>query len=131
MAPIGTILGSILIGKPSDTFGRKKVLFALALGYFVSALGCGLAESWWQLLCARFIGGLAIGGASVVTPMYIAEISPPRLRGRLVMINQLNIVLGISFLHFELRSSRSASPSTSPGGGCSGVLAFPSIVFFV
>ena len=95
IAPIGTILGTLVVGRPSDAFGRKKALFALAIGYFISALGCGFARTWCELLAARFLGGVAIGGASVVTPMYIAEISPPRLRGRLVMVNQFNIVLGV------------------------------------
>ena len=95
IALIGTIAGSLIIGKPSDVFGRKTVLFALAICFLVSSLGCGLARSWWEFLFARFLGGLAIGGTSVVAPMYIAEISPPHLRGRLVMVNQLNIVAGI------------------------------------
>lgn len=95
VAMIGTIVGTCLIGKPADLFGRKNALFALAICYLVSSLGCGLAANWWEFLAARFIGGLAIGGTSVVTPMYIAEISPPHLRGRLVMVSQLNIVLGI------------------------------------
>lgn len=95
VAMIGTIVGSFAVGKPSDLFGRKSVLFGLAAGFFVSSLGCGLARSWPEFILARFLGGLAIGGASVVTPMYIAEISPPHLRGRLVMINQLNVVLGV------------------------------------
>ena len=76
-AMIGTIIGSFAIGKPSDVFGRKNVLFALAIGFFVSSLGCGLARNWREFVLARFLGGLAIGGASMVTPMYIAEISPP------------------------------------------------------
>ena len=95
IAMIGTIVGSFAIGKPSDLLGRKKVLFALAIGFFVSSLGCGLARTWPEFVIARFIGGLVIGGASMVTPMYIAEISPPHLRGRLVMVNQLNIVVGV------------------------------------
>ena len=95
IAMVGTIVGSFAIGKPSDALGRKNALFLLALCFVVSSLGCGLARNWWEFLVARFIGGLAIGGVSMVTPMYIAEISPPRLRGRLVMVNQLNIVLGI------------------------------------
>ena len=95
VALIGTVIGSFAIGKPADLLGRKKVLFILAILYFVSAIGCAIANVWIVLLVARFIGGLAIGGASVVAPMYIAEISPSRWRGRLVAISQLNIVIGI------------------------------------
>ena len=88
-------------------------------------------RSWWELLAARFIGGLAIGGTSVVTPMYIAEISPPRLRGRLVMINQLNIVLGI-FLCFISNYVIACHYSFEVAWRWMlGVLAFPSVVFFL
>ena len=99
-ALIGTIIGSAIIERQADQFGRRKTLFMLAVLYFVSSVGCALANSWGFLVVARFIGGIAIGGASVVAPMYIAEISPARLRGRLVAVNQLNIVVGIllSFL---------------------------------
>ena len=95
VALIGTVIGSFAVGKPADLLGRKKVLFILAVLYFVSAIGCAIANVWSVLLVARFIGGLAIGGASVVAPMYIAEISPSKWRGRLVAISQLNIVIGI------------------------------------
>jgi MFS transporter, SP family, xylose:H+ symportor len=95
VAMIGTIVGSLGVGRPSDLFGRKAVLFVVATGFLLSSLGCGLAGNWLQFVLARLLGGLVIGAASVVTPMYIAEISPPRLRGRLVMVNQLNIVLGV------------------------------------
>ena len=95
IAIVGTIVGVFAVGRASDRFGRKKVLFALAVCFFASSLGCGLARNWPEFLFFRFLAGLAIGGASMVTPMYIAEISPPRLRGRLVMVNQLNIVVGV------------------------------------
>ena len=82
-ALIGTIVGSVIIERPADSIGRKRTLFLLAVLYLVSSLGCALAPSWWILVVSRFVGGIAIGGASVVSPMYIAEISPPHLRGRL------------------------------------------------
>jgi sugar porter (SP) family MFS transporter len=94
-ALLGTILGSIGVGRPSERYGRRPVLSALAVLYFASALGCGLAWGWWPLVLFRFVGGLAIGGSSVVAPMYIAEISPPAVRGRLVALSQLNVVAGI------------------------------------
>ena len=94
-ALVGTVIGSLVAGKPAEWLGRKPILLWLAVLYFVSALGCGLAWSWPALLAFRFVGGLAIGGASVVAPLYIAEISPPQIRGRLVAINQLNIVAGL------------------------------------
>lgn len=94
-ALVGTVIGSLISGKPAEVWGRKPVLMLLAVLYFVTAIGCGLAWNWTSLLVFRFIGGLAIGGASVVSPMYIAEISPPHARGRLVAVSQLNIVAGL------------------------------------
>ena len=100
-ALLGTIAGSLAAGKPAERLGRKPVLMWLAVLYFISALGCGLAWSWFSLVAFRFIGGLAIGGASVVSPMYIAEISPPHARGRLVAVSQLNVVAGILTAYFS------------------------------
>ncbi len=94
-ALIGTVVGSLISGKPAEWLGRKPILMWLAVLYFVSAVGCGFAWSLASLLVFRFIGGLAIGGASVVSPMYIAEISPPHVRGRLVAVSQFNIVAGL------------------------------------
>jgi len=95
MALWGTVAGSLLASKPSDRYGRKGCLFALGFLYVVSALGCAWAWSWSALVFFRLIGGLAIGGSSVVGPMYIAEIAPAKKRGRLVGFFQLNIVAGI------------------------------------
>lgn len=94
-ALIGTVIGSLVAGAPADRFGRRRMLLAIAVAYLVSSLGSGLANSWPVLLLFRMLGGLAIGAASVVTPVYIAEVAPTRFRGRLVALNQLNIVLGI------------------------------------
>ena len=94
-ALIGTVIGSLVAGAPADRFGRKPMLLMVAIAYVVSSLGTGLAPSWATLLAFRFLGGLAIGAASVVTPIYIAEVAPAEYRGRLVALNQLNIVLGI------------------------------------
>ncbi|MEX0746471.1 MAG: MFS transporter, partial [Rhodothermales bacterium] len=94
-ALIGTIVGAFAIGGPADRYGRKHVLLILAVFYFVSAIGSAFAEGWIEFLLYRFLGGLAVGGSSVVAPMYIAEIAPARLRGRLVAVNQLNVVSGI------------------------------------
>lgn len=94
-ALIGTIVGALVAGWPSDRFGRKPVLLTVAIAYVMSSLGSALAESWGVFLAFRFLGGLAIGAASVVAPIYIAEVSPTHVRGRLVALNQLNIVFGI------------------------------------
>lgn len=94
-ALIGTILGAMFIGPYTDKYGRRYVLFILAVLYFISAMGSGLAWNSYSFIIFRFIGGLGVGGASVVSPMYIAEISPAKFRGRLVAVAQLNIVFGI------------------------------------
>jgi sugar porter (SP) family MFS transporter len=91
----GTILGSILAGIPGDKYGRRDSLRGLAVLYLVSAVGCAFAWNWPVLIFFRVIGGLAIGGSSVLGPMYIAEISPAKWRGRLVGFFQFNVVFGI------------------------------------
>jgi len=95
VALIGTIIGAFGVGKPSDVFGRKRTLMAMAVLYLASAIGCAFAPNWTTLVISRLIGGLAIGGSSVVVPLYIVEVSPGHVRGRLVATNQLNIVFGI------------------------------------
>jgi sugar porter (SP) family MFS transporter len=92
---IGTLVGAFCATKPSDKFGRKKVLFAIALIYVISSLGSALANQWISFCIFRFMGGLSVGASSVVGPMYIAEIAPAKIRGRLVGSFQLNIVTGI------------------------------------
>lgn len=94
-ALIGTVFGALAVGKPADLLGRKNILFLLAAFFFISALGSALTGSWFAFLGFRFLGGVAVGGASVATPMYIAEIAPARQRGRLVAVHQLNVVVGI------------------------------------
>jgi len=100
-ALIGTILGTILISNPVDKWGRRDCLKVLGVLFFVSSLGCALSNDFWSLCIFRFIGGLGIGGTSVLAPMYIAEISPAKLRGRLVMLFQFNVCLGILLAYFS------------------------------
>ena len=99
-ALIGTVIGVFTAGRPSDRWGRKPTLWLMAVLFLVSAVGCAFTPhdaAWGPHLLGwfRFIGGLAIGGVSVVVPLYIVEVSPGKYRGRLVAVNQLNIVLGI------------------------------------
>src|SRR5580704_2559207 len=91
----GTIIGAMFGGIPGDRYGRRASLRITAVLYLVSALGCAFAFNWYSFVAARFIGGLGIGASSVLGPMYIAEIAPARLRGRLVGFFQFNIVFGI------------------------------------
>jgi sugar porter (SP) family MFS transporter len=94
-ALLGTVIGAITAGIPGQRFGRRDSLRVMAIFYVVSALGCAFAWNWTALIFFRFIGGLGIGGSSVLGPMYIAEIAPPEWRGRLVGCFQLNVVVGI------------------------------------
>ena len=94
-ALIGTIIGALIAGKPGDMFGRRDSLKVVGLVYFVSALGCALAWNFSSLVTFRLIGGIAIGASSVLGPLYLVEIAPTRLRGRLVGFFQFNVILGI------------------------------------
>ncbi len=100
-ALIGCIIGASYSGKLGDIFGRKKVLLAVSILFGISAIGSGLANSIPVFIAYRILGGLAVGGASVLAPMYIAEVSPAHLRGRMVSLNQLTIVIGISMAYFS------------------------------
>jgi len=94
-ALIGCLAGSLVAGALSDRFGRKRLLILSALLFTVSSLATGWADRFSIFVFWRIVGGTAIGIASNLSPMYIAEIAPARIRGKLVSLNQLNIVLGI------------------------------------
>ncbi len=108
---IGTVIGSMIAGKPAQRYGRKKVLLVIALMYLLSAVGCSLTPTWILFILFRMVGGIAVGASSVVGPMYISEIAPAAVRGRLTGMFQLNIVIGIlvafltnfAFLHISVR----------------------------
>jgi len=92
---VACIIGSVLTGPLTDRFGRKRMLLLAGILFTLSAVLSGLPRFYWQLIVARFIGGLGVGIASVLSPIYIAELAPARVRGILVSINQLAIVVGI------------------------------------
>ncbi len=100
-ALIGTIIGALFCGKPAERFGRKKSLIVIGILYLVSAVFSGAIVNWYSFMFFRFIGGLAVGASSVVGPMFIAEISPAKWRGRFVCFFQFNIVLGIVLAYFS------------------------------
>jgi sugar porter (SP) family MFS transporter len=94
-ALIGCLLGSIVAGALSDRFGRRRLLTVAALLFAVTSVGNGLAPTFSVFIAWRMLGGVAIGLASSLSPMYISEVAPAQMRGKLVAINQLTIVIGI------------------------------------
>lgn len=127
----GTIIGAMLAGIPGDRFGRRDSLRGLAILFFVSALGCAAAWSWFSFVLCRFIAGLAIGGSSVLGPMYIAEIAPAKWRGRLVGFFQFNVVFGILLAYFSNYVIGTMSLGTAEWRWKLGISAFPAAMFFL
>jgi len=130
-ALIGTILGSIGAGKPADVIGRRGTLAILGVIYFVSSLGCAFSWDWWSFVSFRLLGGLAVGGASVVSPLYIAEISPAYYRGRMVSITQFNVVFGILLAYLSNYLIGGMHLGANEWRWMFGVMAAPSAMFFL
>jgi MFS transporter, SP family, arabinose:H+ symporter len=127
----GTILGAILAGIPGERYGRRDSLRILAVLYLISALGCAAAWSWHALVGFRFLAGLAIGGSSVLGPMYIAEIAPAKLRGGLVGFFQFNVVFGILLAYFSNYLVGLGHFGLSEWRWELGVTAIPAALFFL
>lgn len=98
-AYVGCIIGVAIAGRTTDRYGRKKILIISAVIFIISALGTGLSNTLFFFVSYRIIGGIAVGMASILSPMYIAEISPGKLRGRFVSLNQLTIVFGLQLAY--------------------------------
>ncbi|MVN20412.1 sugar porter family MFS transporter [Mucilaginibacter arboris] len=134
-ASIGCIPGALFAGQLADIFGRKKLMIVTALLYIIAALGSGIAASYTQLVCYRLIGGVAIGMASTLAPIYISEVAPPAYRGRLGMLQQLAIVTGILLSFISNYAIDSGSLSfIGPADYWRYMLAaavVPSFVFFI
>jgi sugar porter (SP) family MFS transporter len=129
-ALLGTILGAMFAGIPGDRLGRRASLRLMAVLYMASALGCAFAWGWYSLVFFRFIGGLGIGGSSVLGPMYIAEVSPAKWRGRLVGFFQFNIVSGILLAYLSNYLLGLAGLGQAEWRWKLGVSAVPAILFF-
>ncbi|RSK37321.1 sugar porter family MFS transporter [Hymenobacter metallilatus] len=129
IALIGTVLGAMFGGIPSDRLGRRQTLRWIAVLYLVSAVGAALAPSWVPFLLFRFLGGLGVGASSVTAPLYISEISPASSRGKLVGLFQFNIVFGI--LAAYLSNYLLANVGDISWRLMLGVQAVPSVAFLV
>jgi len=130
-ALLGTILGSMLAGWPGERYGRRDSLKWMAMLYFICAVGCGMAWDWNSLVFFRFVGGLAVGGSSVLGPMYISEIAPARLRGRLVGFFQFNIVFGILMAYLSNYVIGTIGLGETEWRWKLGVQAVPALLFWV
>lgn len=128
MALYGTVVGAAFGGWPSDKYGRKMTLLWIAFSFLISSLGAALAGDVIVFMIFRFLGGLSIGASSVVAPVYISEIAPPKFRGRMGISFQLNIVLGILFAYV---SNYLLSGGPEDWRWMLGVVAIPSLLFFI
>jgi SP family arabinose:H+ symporter-like MFS transporter len=125
---LGAILGTQVAGKPGDLLGRKRTLMLTALLFLVSAMGSAMAASFTEFVIYRLIGGIAVGAASVISPIYIAEVSPAEHRGRLVALNQLTIVTGIFVSFFT--NYRLEGIGADNWRWMLGIEGIPAVVFF-
>lgn len=130
-ALLGTIIGAMLAGLPGQSIGRRDSLRIMAVLYVISAFGCALAWNWHALLAFRLIGGLGIGGSSVLGPMYIAEIAPAEWRGRLVGTFQINIVVGILLAYMSNFAIATFHLGIIEWRWQLGVAAIPALLFFI
>jgi len=130
MALYGTIAGAILGSFPANKFGRKKTLIWIGIIFLISSVGAAISNNVYTFMVFRFLGGLAIGASSVVAPIYISEIAPPKYRGQLAASFQLNIVAGILFAYLSNYLLQGV-------GGADdwrymlGVVAIPSLLFSI
>jgi SP family arabinose:H+ symporter-like MFS transporter len=129
MALGGTVLGAMFAGIPGQKWGARETLRVLAAFYVFSAVGCAFAWNWEVLLLARFLGGLGIGGSSVLGPVYIAELAPAKMRGRLVGAFQINIVIGILLAYLSNYTIARLGLGAAEWRWQFGVAAFPAVLF--
>ena len=129
VAILGTITGTIIIGKPAEKFGRKRSLIFLSGLFSISAIASAVSFSWEMLLIARFVTGILLGSISVVTPMFIAEVSPAKKRGQLVMLNQFFVVTAI-FVAFIVNYILAKYVTANSWRWMIGVEFIPAIIFF-
>ncbi len=125
----GCVIGATVAGRLTNRYGRRNILLWVAALFCVTSIGTGVAPSFTTFVLARFIGGLAVGGASILSPMYVAEVSPPSLRGRMGTLYQLSIVVGVLIsycINYLLRNAGAANWRWMFAAG-----VVPSVIFFL
>jgi MFS transporter, SP family, arabinose:H+ symporter len=128
-ALIGTVAGALISGRPADRYGRKPILFIIAGLYVLTAIGSALASDVSSFIIFRFLGGIGVGASSVVAPMYIAEISPAKIRGRMTAMFQFNVISGIMIAYVSNYLLREAG--AEPWRWMLGVAGIPAFLFLV
>ncbi len=128
---VGTVIGAMGSGVLGQKIGGREALRIMAMLYTVSALGCAFAWNWDVLMVARFVGGLGIGGSSVLGPVYIAELAPAKWRGRMVGLFQINIVVGILLAYLSNFIITTLNLEEHQWRWEFGVAILPSLVFLV
>jgi MFS transporter, SP family, arabinose:H+ symporter len=127
----GTVIGAMSAGAIGQKFGGRETLRITAILYVISAIGCAFAWSWPALVVFRFIGGLGVGGSSVLGPVYIAELAPAKWRGRLVGMFQINIVIGILLAYFSNYVIGTMNLGAHEWRWQLGVAAVPAVLFLI
>jgi len=127
----GTVVGCMIAGVMGQRMGGRNALRVMAVMYLVSALGCACAWNWTSLMVFRFIGGLGIGGSSVLGPVYIAELAPATWRGRLVGVFQINIVVGILVAYLSNYVISSRGLGEAEWRWELGIAALPAMLFLI
>jgi SP family arabinose:H+ symporter-like MFS transporter len=145
-ALVGCLIGVIIAGEISDRIGRKKALISTGLLFLITAIGCALSRSHTELIIYRLVGGIGVGMASIVSPLYISEVSPAKIRGSMVSLYQFAITLGILCAYFAnaflLNSSSDADAISKTGiwhkifvlevwRGMFGSELVPALLFFI
>jgi sugar porter (SP) family MFS transporter len=128
---VGTVIGALSAGHVGQRLGSRETLRLTAVLYIISALGCGLAWNWDSFLVFRFIGGLGIGASSVLGPVYIAELSPAKWRGRLVATFQFNVVFGIMLAYMSNYAIRLMHLGATEWRWQVGVAGIPAVGFLI
>src|SRR6185503_10894484 len=127
----GTVAGCIFAGPLGQRIGGRNALRIMGALYMISALGCAFSWNWPSLMVFRFIGGLGIGGSSVLGPVYIAELAPATWRGRLVGVFQINIVVGILVAYLSNYVISSMGLGAAEWRWELGIAGLPALLFLI